>query len=238
MRLKLLIVVLLAAALAACDPKSAGVRIELGGTPVAPRPAISTPAPAARRVPTATPAPPRPPAKTPAPSRPPAKTPAPTAPPEASYPTPPDGLASAPVVAVVDGDTLDVRLGGRRERVRLIGINTPESVDPRRPVECYGREASAKAKELLRGQTVLLEADPSQDEQDRFGRLLRYVWLPDGRLFNLEMVAQGYAFEYTFAAPYKYRDEFRRAQARARSDGLGLWSPDTCDGRSKPAAST
>lgn len=152
-----------------------------------------------------------------------------------TYPKRPGRLRKAEVVGVVDGDTIDVRLGGEEIRLRLIGINSPESVDPRRPVECYGVEASTKAKELLAGQTVYLEADASQDEQDRFGRLLRFVWLEDGRMFNLEMVAQGYAFEYTYDAAYKYQAEFRAAQAYARGLGAGLWSPATCSGESKPA---
>src|SRR5437867_10624438 len=105
----------------------------------------------------------------------------------------------APVVRVVDGDTLRLRVDGREEPVRLIGINTPESVDPRRPVECLGKEASAKTAEFLRGvQTVEVEPDPTQDARDAYARLLLYVWLPDGRLLNRELIASGHAHEYTF----------------------------------------
>ena len=146
------------------------------------------------------------------------------------YPQRPGGLQRGQVTKVVDGDTLDVQLGGEEVRLRLIGMNTPESVDPRRPVECYGLEASARAKELLAGQAVYLEPDPSQDERDRYGRLLRYVWLEDGRLFNLEMIAQGYAYEYTYESKYKYQAEFRAAQERAQATRAGLWSPETCNG--------
>jgi micrococcal nuclease len=149
----------------------------------------------------------------------------------ADYPAPPEGLLRAPVVRVVDGDTIDVRIDGDRQRVRLIGINTPESVDPRRPVECFGSEAAAQAEALLNGATVLLEPDPSQDDVDDFGRLLRFVWLEDGRLFNLEMIAQGYAFEYTYRDPYKYQRVFRAAERQARTTGAGLWAPETCDGQ-------
>lgn len=158
----------------------------------------------------------------------------PAAPPTGDYPPLPEGLPQAAVVRVVDGDTLVVALGGREERVRLIGINTPESVDPRRPVECFGKEASEAARALLEGQTVGLEDDESQDSRDANGRLLRYVWLRDGRMANLEQLAQGYAAEYTFDRPYRYRDVFRAAQGRARDAGVGLWSPATCDGQFAP----
>jgi micrococcal nuclease len=141
-----------------------------------------------------------------------AATAVPTEAPDTSTPLPPTAQpadrAAAAVVRVIDGDTVDVRLDGQVVRMRLIGIDTPEVVDPRQSVQCFGREASNKAHELLDGQTVALEADPSQDDKDRYGRLLRYVWLSDGRLFNQEMVAQGYAFEYTYDLPYKYQAEF------------------------------
>lgn len=134
----------------------------------------------------------------------------------------------SPVLRVVDGDTIDVELSGERVRVRLIGINTPEIVDPRRPVQCFGRESSAKAEELLLGTAVRLETDPSQGRYDKYGRLLAYVYLPDGRSFNKEMIAQGYAYEYTYRLPYRYQSEFKAAQARAREAALGLWSPSAC----------
>ncbi|MGB9633682.1 MAG: thermonuclease family protein, partial [Chloroflexaceae bacterium] len=150
--------------------------------------------------------------------------------------TRPEGLPTGQVVNVVDGDTVDVRINGQVERVRLIGIDTPESVDPRQPVECFGREASARVAELLAGQTVFLEADGSQADRDRFGRLLRYLWLPDGRMANYELIDQGYAFEYTFAVPYRYQAPFKAAEARARAEGRGLWSPATCNGQRNPEA--
>lgn len=161
---------------------------------------------------------------------------APTNPPIAEgYPARPAGLPRAAVLRVVDGDTVDVELDGRRERVRLIGIDTPESVDPRRPAECYGVEASANAKALLEGQAVFLEEDPSQDTRDVNGRLLRFVWLADGRMVNLEQIRGGFAFEYTFDRPYRYRDVFREVQQDARGAGAGLWAVSTCNGQSIPA---
>jgi len=116
-----------------------------------------------------------------------------------------------------------------------IGIDTSETVDPRKPVECFGREASARAYELLDGQAVLLEEDPSQGDVDRYGRALRYIWMADGRLFNLEMLAQGYAFEYTYNLPYKYQAQFKQAERDAGEQGRGLWAPDACNGQHRPA---
>jgi micrococcal nuclease len=150
------------------------------------------------------------------------------------YPAMPSGLARARMVRVVDGDTIVVRVGGREERVRFIGINTPESVDPRRPVQCFGKEASANAEALLDVPAVLLEEDESQGSRDSSGRLLRYVWLEDGRMANLEQLAGGFAAEYTFDTPYKYREEFRAAQRVAREEGRGLWAAATCGGQFSP----
>jgi micrococcal nuclease len=169
------------------------------------------------------------------PASPPADAPTSPAPLAGDYPALPAGLPGGRVVKVVDGDTIDVRLAGREERVRMIGINTPESVDPRRPVQCFGREASANAKALLEGQEVLLEDDPSQDSRDVNGRLLRYVWLADGRMANLEQIVGGFAFEYTYDTPYRYRDVFRAAEREASQGARGLWAADTCAGQSIPA---
>lgn len=137
----------------------------------------------------------------------------------------------ATVVRVVDGDTVDVQLAdGTVERLRLIGIDTPEVVDPRKPVQCFGRDASAHAHELLDGQAVGVELDPSQGERDIYNRLLAYVWLPDGRNFGEAMIADGYAHEYTYNLPYAYLDSFRAAQDTAIANQAGLWSPSTCAG--------
>ncbi len=157
------------------------------------------------------------------------------APDAANTELPPD-LTEALVLDVVDGDTLVVRLGGREERLRMLGIDTPETVHPVRPVECFGREASAYTHELLEGQTVLLEDDPTQGNEDRFGRLLRYVWLPDGRMVNRELIGQGYAFEYTYNVPYRYQESFRQAERAARQQQRGLWAPAACAGERIPAS--
>jgi micrococcal nuclease len=133
------------------------------------------------------------------------------------------------VVAVVDGDTLDVSIDGKVERLRMIGINTPETVDPRKPVECFGKEASNKAKELLSDQVVRLEADPSQGERDKYSRLLRYVFLADGRSFNQLMISEGYAYEYTYDTAYEYQSEFKQAQKDAEAAKRGLWADNACE---------
>ena len=132
------------------------------------------------------------------------------------------------VVKVVDGDTVDVEIKGKIERLRLIGIDTPETVDPRKEVQCFGIEASNKAKELLSGKFVTLENDETQSERDRYGRLLRYVFLPDGTHFNKLMISEGFAYEYTYDEPYKYQAEFKQAQALAQSQNKGLWNPNMC----------
>ncbi|NJO83313.1 MAG: thermonuclease family protein [Blastochloris sp.] len=143
--------------------------------------------------------------------------------------------AEAQVVAVVDGDTLKVQLDGQEETIRLIGVDTPESVHPQKPVECFGREAATKARELAADQMVLLEADPTQDSVDRYGRLLRYVYLPGDKMLNWELIYQGYAFEYTYDVPYAYQAEFRQAEQDARASQRGLWAPTACNGERKPA---
>ncbi len=131
------------------------------------------------------------------------------------------------VARVIDGDTFEVNGVGGVEKVRVIGVNTPETVDPRKPVECFGVEASNKAKSVLSGQRVRLEYDPTQGERDKYGRLLRHVFLQDETNFGLLMIKDGYAHEYTYAIPYKYQDEFKAAQNYARQNSLGLWG-DVC----------
>lgn len=132
------------------------------------------------------------------------------------------------VVKVVDGDTIHIDMGGKKETVRLIGINTPETVDPRRPVECFGKEASMKAHELLDGKRVRIETESSQGERDKYGRLLGYVVREDGLFFNKYMIEEGYAYEYTYHVPYKYQAEFKAAQKQAETSLRGLWAPGVC----------
>ena len=131
---------------------------------------------------------------------------------------------------VVDGDTIKIDMNGQIESVRLIGINTPETVDPRRPVECFGKEASDRMKDLASGKIVRLEYDASQNYRDTYNRILAYVYLEDGQMLNRKMIAEGYAYEYTYMTPYLYQAEFRRLQQLAKSSGRGLWSEESCGG--------
>lgn len=133
------------------------------------------------------------------------------------------------VSRVVDGDTIEVTKDGVKEKVRLIGINTPETVDPRKKVECFGKEASAHAKELLTGKQVKLVTDDTQTKYDKYGRLLAYVYSDDGLFVNKHMIVEGYAYEYTYTVPYIFQKEFKEAQKQAEIEGKGLWGVGVCE---------
>jgi len=127
------------------------------------------------------------------------------------------------VVEFDDGDTIVVDMNGIEEKVRFIGIDTPETKDPRKPVQCFGKAASAFTMNLIGDQPVKLEADPTNTNRDRYGRLLRYIYLPDGTFVNLEIVKQGYGFAYV-SFPVQKLEEFKAAQAEARAANRGLWA--------------
>ena len=131
----------------------------------------------------------------------------------------PAAAAAQMVERVVDGDTIVVRGVGR---VRLIGVDTPETVAPGRPVEFFGREASAFTKRLLEGRSVRLEYD--RERTDRYGRTLAYVHLADGTFANAEIIRRGYGHAYT-RFPFRYLDRFRQLEREARSAERGLWNP-------------
>jgi len=148
-------------------------------------------------------------------------------PPATTSPSPTASVVSptgeqARVTRVVDGDTIDVVIAGATYRVRYIGIDTPETVDPRRPVGCYGREASERNRQLVEGKTVGLEKDVS--ETDKYERLLRYVWV-DGEMVNAVLVREGYAMASTYPPDVKYQELFLSLQGEARGASLGLWGP-------------
>ncbi len=126
------------------------------------------------------------------------------------------------VVKVIDGDTIDVSIDGKTERIRLIGVDTPEVVDPRKPVQCFGKEASAKVHKLLDGKKVSLEDDKSQGDKDKYSRLLRYAFTEDGINVALEVISSGYGHEYTYNLPYKYQADFKSAQKFAEKNSLGF----------------
>lgn len=128
-----------------------------------------------------------------------------------------------PVTQFEDGDTLLVDMHGVEEKVRFIGVDTPETKDPRKPVQCFGKAASQFTKSLIGDQPVRLEADPTNTNRDRYGRLLRYVYLPDGTLVNLEIIKQGYGFAYV-GFPVQKLEEFKAAQTEARTNNRGLWA--------------
>lgn len=125
---------------------------------------------------------------------------------------------------VVDGDTIVVNIHGCDYKVRYIGMDTPEIEGSGRPPAYFGQEASRKNRELVEGRTVALEKDVS--ETDRYGRLLRYVWV-DGVMVNAELVRLGYAHAITYPPDVKYQDVFRRLEKEARENKLGFWAAKT-----------
>ncbi len=130
----------------------------------------------------------------------------------------------ARVVRVIDGDTIQVFVKDAKETVRLIGVDTPETVDPRKPVQCFGKQASDFTKSLLTGKTVYLESDATQGDTDKYQRLLRYVFLEDGTNVNRLLIKEGYAHEYTYKVPYTYQTAFKDAEKSARENNKGLWA--------------
>jgi endonuclease YncB( thermonuclease family) len=140
-------------------------------------------------------------------------TPSPTQP----TPTPPAHVQSVVAKRVIDGDTLELSTG---ETVRLIGVDTPETKDPRKPVQYFGKEATAFTQRTVAGKRVHLEHD--QQRHDKYGRTLAYVYLENGTFVNAEIIKQGYGFAYT-RYPFKYLEEFRKLEREAREAKRGLW---------------
>ena len=117
------------------------------------------------------------------------------------------------------------------ERVRLIGVDTPETVHPRKPVERFGKEASAFTRRIAEGKEVYLEYEGGSSRRDRYDRTLAYVYLPDGMLLNLEIIRMGYGHAYT-RFPFSKMEEFRAAEREAREAERGLWADDETQGAS------
>jgi len=132
------------------------------------------------------------------------------------------------IAKVVDGDTYKVTKNGKSETVRLIGINTPETVDPRKPVECFGKEASEIAKSMFTNKKVKLENDASQGDRDKYDRLLRYFITEKGTDVGLWLIQEGYAYEYTYNLPYKYQKKYKDALITAENSKKGLWADNEC----------
>lgn len=127
------------------------------------------------------------------------------------------------VTEFVDGDTIKVDMAGKTETIRMIGMDTPETHDPRKAVQCFGIAAAAYTKRLIANKPVRLEADPLGTNRDRYNRLLRYVYTSDGKLVEAEGIRNGYAFAYT-SFPFTKVDEFQTYEKEAREAGRGLWS--------------
>lgn len=141
------------------------------------------------------------------------------------------------VLRVVDGDAIHIDYNGKDEKVRFIGLDTPETKDPRKPIQCFGREATVKMTELAENKNVRLEFDKTQGERDKYGRILAFVYSKDSKNLAYEMIRQGYGNEYTYNSnPYKYQNEFKEAARKAREENKGLWTENTCVGdATKPA---
>lgn len=143
-------------------------------------------------------------------------------------------FVSALVVDHVDGDTVKVKIGEVKYTLRFIGIDTPETVHPSKPVQFYGKEASAFTKKKLLGKTVYLQMDVS--DSDKYGRLLRYIWLEKpneinedeikNKMFNAIQVAEGYAKVFTYPPDVKYNEIFLKLEQEARENNKGLWNEE------------
>lgn len=137
-----------------------------------------------------------------------------------STPTaPPERKGFVLVTRAVDGDTLELSTG---ERVRMVGIDTPESVHPTKGVQCFGKEASVYTNSLVANKWVRMERDIT--DKDRYGRLLRIIYMEDGTMLNDTLVRQGYAMVYTYPPDVTFIPQFREAQSEARLAGRGLWA--------------
>ena len=128
-----------------------------------------------------------------------------------------------PVVRAVDGDTIRVNRNGEEIVIRFIGLDTPETVAPDRPVECFGPEASARTKELVEGGQVWLEYDEASGLTDKYDRTLAFVWLDRQTMLNELLIAEGYAEEVTYTDGYAHQRDFQDAERAAQSAGIGLW---------------
>jgi micrococcal nuclease len=129
-----------------------------------------------------------------------------------------------PVVRAVDGDTIRVNRNGEEIVIRFIGLDTPETVAPDRPVECFGPEASARTTELVEGGQVWLEYDEASGLTDKYDRTLAFVWLDPQTMLNELLIAEGYAEEVTYADGYAHQRDFQDAERAAQSARVGLWS--------------
>lgn len=127
------------------------------------------------------------------------------------------------VTEFVDGDTIAVDMNGHNEKIRMIGVDTPKTHDPRKSVECFGQAAANYTKQLIGDKPVRLEADSLSTNRDRYDRLLRYVYTSDGKLVEAEIIKNGYGFAYV-SFPFNKLEEFRGYETQAREQNNGLWA--------------
>jgi micrococcal nuclease len=137
--------------------------------------------------------------------------------------TGPQVLGTYKVIAYADGDTITVDMNGVHERIRLVGVDTPETKKPDAPAQCYANEAAKFTSDSLTGASVRLEADAKTDNRDRYSRLLRYVYLKDNTLLNKKLIEEGYGFAYV-QFPFTKKAEFVTAQETAKIYKKGLWA--------------
>ena len=142
---------------------------------------------------------------------------------EISTPTPIEKEESVELVRVVDGDTVIIKINDKEESVRLIGINAPEKN------ECYSKEATDELKKILVDKNIKIETDESQNDKDKYDRLLRYIYLEDGTFVNEKLVKDGFAKEYTYKIAYKFQIDFKNDQKMAVENKLGMWADGVCN---------
>lgn len=129
-----------------------------------------------------------------------------------------------------DGDTINVDMEGKTETIRFIGVDTPETHDPRKSVQCFGKDASEFTKKTIGDQKVRLESDPESGNRDRYDRLLRFVYLQNGQLLNYDLVKEGYGFAIT-GFPHTKMETFVNAENEAKNNSRGLWGACQIDNR-------
>lgn len=129
---------------------------------------------------------------------------------------------------VYDGDTLAILYRGKERIIRLLGIDTPETVDHRKPIQCFGKQASLVTKELLNNKNISLKFDSEREQKDKYGRYLAYVYRQDGLDINKYLIEKGYAREYTYGKPYLRKKEFKKIEKQAKENGIGMWNKYNC----------
>lgn len=129
---------------------------------------------------------------------------------------------------VYDGDTIAVSYDGGQKTIRLLGIDTPETVDPRKSIQCFGEQASFKTKELLNNRSITLKFNINREQKDKYKRYLGYVYRDDGLDINKYLIEQGYAREYTYGKPYDRQKEFKKLEKQAKQKNIGLWNVKIC----------